>query len=129
MKPPEVLMPFFREAGLGQAVMLMDFHFDLKLLSAFVEKWRTISDYVLMVIWSKAQQNPEARKENFSLKMTWLKQWMQHILVDADVDMLREYARCFLTMLIGGYLLSDKSNNLVHIRWLPLMEDFDRCRR
>ncbi|MED6149924.1 hypothetical protein PIB30_067228 [Stylosanthes scabra] len=27
-----------------------------------------------------------------------------------------------------GYLLTDKSNNLVHIRWLPpLMEDFARC--
>ncbi|MED6184892.1 hypothetical protein PIB30_051821 [Stylosanthes scabra] len=30
-------------------------------------------------------------------------------------------------MLIVGYLLSDKSNNLVHIRWLRLIQDFDRC--
>ncbi|MED6176819.1 hypothetical protein PIB30_091920, partial [Stylosanthes scabra] len=28
-----------------------------------------------------------------------------------------------------GYLLKDKSNNLVHIRWLPLIEDFAWCKR
>ncbi|MED6176589.1 hypothetical protein PIB30_089679 [Stylosanthes scabra] len=64
MAPPKVLMPYFRDVGFGQAVMLTDFHFDLTLLSAFVESWRpethrslspyrmwpTISDYAPMVI-------------------------------------------------------------------------------
>ncbi|MED6188820.1 hypothetical protein PIB30_089547 [Stylosanthes scabra] len=36
MAPLEILIPYFREAGFGHAVMLMDFHFDLALLSAFV---------------------------------------------------------------------------------------------
>ncbi|MED6196847.1 hypothetical protein PIB30_051127 [Stylosanthes scabra] len=40
MAPPEVLMPYFWDASFGQAVMLADFHFDLTLLSAFVERWR-----------------------------------------------------------------------------------------
>ncbi|RYR78200.1 hypothetical protein Ahy_A01g002930 [Arachis hypogaea] len=31
-------------------------------------------------------------------------------------------------LLIGGYLLIDKSNNLVHVRWLPLFRDFAECR-
>ncbi|MED6176187.1 hypothetical protein PIB30_085703 [Stylosanthes scabra] len=40
MAPPEVLVPYFRDAGFGQAVMLTDFYFDLTLLLAFVERWR-----------------------------------------------------------------------------------------
>ncbi|RYQ96244.1 hypothetical protein Ahy_B08g091926 [Arachis hypogaea] len=31
-------------------------------------------------------------------------------------------------LLIGGYLMTDKSNNLVHLRWLPLLRDFTECR-
>ncbi|QHO48586.1 uncharacterized protein DS421_1g06710 [Arachis hypogaea] len=27
-------------------------------------------------------------------------------------------------LLIGGYLMTDKSNNLVHLAWLPLIQDF-----
>ncbi|KAL4306951.1 hypothetical protein AHAS_Ahas16G0229600 [Arachis hypogaea] len=29
----------------------------------------------------------------------------------------------------GGYLFTNKSAFLVSFRWLPLLEDFDRCRR
>ncbi|XP_039037792.1 protein MAINTENANCE OF MERISTEMS-like [Hibiscus syriacus] len=38
-------------------------------------------------------------------------------------------ARAYLMTLIGGILLSDKSNNLVHIQYLPIMEDFTVCRQ
>ncbi|RYR73214.1 hypothetical protein Ahy_A02g007563 [Arachis hypogaea] len=31
-------------------------------------------------------------------------------------------------LLIRGYLLINKSNNLVHVRWLPLLWDFAECR-
>ncbi|QHO39019.1 uncharacterized protein DS421_4g125420 [Arachis hypogaea] len=31
-------------------------------------------------------------------------------------------------LLIGGYLITDKSNNLVHLRWLPLLRNFAECR-
>ncbi|MED6141626.1 hypothetical protein PIB30_105278 [Stylosanthes scabra] len=41
MAPPKVLMPYFRDNGFGRAMMLTDFHFDLTLLSAFVEWWRS----------------------------------------------------------------------------------------
>ncbi|RYR07675.1 hypothetical protein Ahy_B05g075082 [Arachis hypogaea] len=39
------------------------------------------------------------------------------------------YAQCYLLMLIGGYLFTNKSVNLVPLRWLLLFEDFDNCRR
>ncbi|RYR51902.1 hypothetical protein Ahy_A06g026854 [Arachis hypogaea] len=31
-------------------------------------------------------------------------------------------------LLIEGYLMTDKSSNLVHLRWLPLLQDFTECR-
>ncbi|RYQ79284.1 hypothetical protein Ahy_Scaffold6g107995 [Arachis hypogaea] len=45
-----------------------------------------------------------------------------------DPETLRQYARCNIMLLIGGYLLTDKSNNLVHVHWLPLLRDFAECR-
>ncbi|QHO03209.1 uncharacterized protein DS421_13g430370 [Arachis hypogaea] len=45
-----------------------------------------------------------------------------------DPETLRQYARCYIMLLIGGYLMTDKSNNLVHLRWLPLLWDFEECR-
>ncbi|MED6200325.1 hypothetical protein PIB30_083983 [Stylosanthes scabra] len=40
MVPPEILMPYFQDAGFGQVVMLTSFHFDLALLSASMKRWR-----------------------------------------------------------------------------------------
>ncbi|XP_052116114.1 protein MAIN-LIKE 2-like [Arachis duranensis] len=40
MSPPEVLLPFLKEAGFGDAIQLKDFIFDNTLISAFVERWR-----------------------------------------------------------------------------------------
>ncbi|RYR18767.1 hypothetical protein Ahy_B03g063379 [Arachis hypogaea] len=45
-----------------------------------------------------------------------------------DPKILRQYARCYIMLLIGGYLLTDKSNNLVHVRWLLFFRDFAECR-
>ncbi|RYQ85634.1 hypothetical protein Ahy_B10g105205 [Arachis hypogaea] len=48
--------------------------------------------------------------------------------VDADAATLRQYTRCYILLLIGGYLMTNKSNNQVHIGWLPLLDNFARCR-
>ncbi|MED6137835.1 hypothetical protein PIB30_068783 [Stylosanthes scabra] len=48
---------------------------------------------------------------------------------DADLDTLRQYARCYILLFIGGYIMPDKSSNLVHIRWLSLLRDFPTCAR
>ncbi|RYQ98715.1 hypothetical protein Ahy_B07g086478 [Arachis hypogaea] len=44
----------------------------------------------------------------------------------ADATTLRQYMKCYIMLLIGGYLMIDKSNNQVHIKWLPSFEDFER---
>ncbi|RYQ94896.1 hypothetical protein Ahy_B08g089854 [Arachis hypogaea] len=45
-----------------------------------------------------------------------------------DTETLRQYARYYILLFIGGYLMMDKSNNLVHLHWLPPLQDFGRCR-
>ncbi|RYR15646.1 hypothetical protein Ahy_B04g072534 [Arachis hypogaea] len=36
--------------------------------------------------------------------------------------------RCYILLMIGGYLMTEKSTNQVHLQWLPLLEDFQRFR-
>ncbi|RYR34466.1 hypothetical protein Ahy_A10g049383 [Arachis hypogaea] len=38
---------------------------------------------------------------------------------------LMQYARSYILYLLGGVLLPDKANNTVHVRYLPLLADFD----
>ncbi|RYR53036.1 hypothetical protein Ahy_A06g027891 [Arachis hypogaea] len=48
-------------------------------------------------------------------------------LSTTDPATFRQYTRCYIMQLIGGYLMTNKSNNQVHIRWLLLLADFRRC--
>ncbi|RYQ92291.1 hypothetical protein Ahy_B09g098476 [Arachis hypogaea] len=66
--------------------------------------------------------------ESFTLKLVWLRDCVHQMPPTDDLETLRQYARCYILLLIGGYLMIDKSNNLVHIRWLLLLRDFGQCR-
>ncbi|QHN83055.1 uncharacterized protein DS421_20g701280 [Arachis hypogaea] len=46
---------------------------------------------------------------------------------DATKERLLRYMRRYIMQVIGGILFPDASDSRVHIRWLPLLEDFDRC--
>ncbi|QHO28448.1 uncharacterized protein DS421_7g216770 [Arachis hypogaea] len=67
------------------------------------------------------------RNESFPLKLVWLRDHVRQMPPTDDPETLRQYARCYIMLLIRGYLMTDKSNNLVHLRWLPLLEDFGQC--
>ncbi|RYR03891.1 hypothetical protein Ahy_B06g083294 [Arachis hypogaea] len=62
------------------------------------------------------------------LKLVWLQDRVRQMPQIDDPETLRQYARCYIMLLIGGYLMTDKSNNMVHLRWLPLLRDFAECR-
>ncbi|RYQ95224.1 hypothetical protein Ahy_B08g090287 [Arachis hypogaea] len=91
------------------------------------------SKYVAMVKLLGARplvepQQAAQRKESFTLKLVWIRNCVCQMPPTDDPDTLRQYARCYIMLLIGGYLMTDKSNNLVHLRWLPLLRDFGECR-
>ncbi|RYR15299.1 hypothetical protein Ahy_B04g072024 [Arachis hypogaea] len=78
---------------------------------------------------STGRHRPVAqRKESFTLKLVWFRDRVRQMSATDDPKTLRQYARCYIMLLIGGYLLIDKFNNLVHIHWLPLLRDFAECR-
>ncbi|KAL4394308.1 hypothetical protein AHAS_Ahas02G0139000 [Arachis hypogaea] len=53
--------------------------------------------------------------------MTWLKARLRQISVDAVLDVLQQYVRCYILRLSGGLLMTDKSSATVHVRWIPLL--------
>ncbi|RYR61124.1 hypothetical protein Ahy_A04g018251 [Arachis hypogaea] len=75
-----------------------------------------------------AAQQAAQRKESFTLKLVWLRDRVRQMPPTDDPETLRQYARCYIMLLIGGYLLIDKFNNLVHIHWLLFLRDFAECR-
>ncbi|RYR24858.1 hypothetical protein Ahy_B02g058409 [Arachis hypogaea] len=73
-------------------------------------------------------QQAAQRKESSMLKLVWLRDRVCQMPPTNNPETLRQYARCYIMILIGDYLMTDKLNNLVHLRWLPLLEDFGQCR-
>ena len=58
------------------------------------------------------------------LRLTWLTEHFPSLAPDADVEFMQCYARAFILQFIGGFLFADKSNNMVHLMFLSLLEDF-----
>ncbi|RYR41620.1 hypothetical protein Ahy_A08g038027 [Arachis hypogaea] len=73
-------------------------------------------------------QQAEQRKDSFTLKLVWLRNCVCQMPLTDDPETFRQYARYYIMLLIEGYLMTDKSNNLVHLCWLPLLREFEECR-
>ncbi|RYR73643.1 hypothetical protein Ahy_A02g008080 [Arachis hypogaea] len=61
----------------------------------------------------------------FNIKLKWLRNRLQQMPLDLQDNALIQYAHCYILYLLGGVLLSDKANNTVHVRYLPLLADYD----
>ncbi|MBA0746892.1 hypothetical protein Gogos_009365, partial [Gossypium gossypioides] len=55
--------------------------------------------------------------------MGWLKDNFKQIEASASDIEKEQFARTFILRLIGGLLMLDKSQNLVHLRWLLILVD------
>ncbi|QHO17393.1 Serine/threonine protein phosphatase 7 long form isogeny [Arachis hypogaea] len=64
----------------------------------------------------------------FNIKLRWLRNRLQQMPLDLEDNSLIQYARCYILYLLGGVLLPDKANNTVHVRYLPLLADYDAIR-
>ena len=61
------------------------------------------------------------------LKMTWLDRHFRAIPANADEETVRRHARAYMLCLIGRVLLTDKTQNKVHLMYLQLMRDMELC--
>ncbi|RYR43532.1 hypothetical protein Ahy_A08g039935 [Arachis hypogaea] len=107
--------------------------------------WHTILDYAQIIsnrfmgnpTWQwvadllgvRPPHQPKDKKQNFGLKMMWLMNRVAHIPPGADKATLCQYARYYLFMLIGDFHLHTSHPTLCPLRWLPLLEVFNSCRR
>ncbi|MBA0577239.1 hypothetical protein Golob_025252, partial [Gossypium lobatum] len=59
-----------------------------------------------------------------SLEMGWLRDTFPEPRNDStEVERIR-YVRAYILKMIGGYLMSDLSPNLIHLMWLLKLVDF-----
>ncbi|KAI4330926.1 hypothetical protein MLD38_029163 [Melastoma candidum] len=61
------------------------------------------------------------------MKMSWLSSRFDVLHPEASKVLVRMHTRAYILQLIGAMIFPDKSNNLVHLMWLPLLEDFERA--
>ena len=59
------------------------------------------------------------------LSLTWLSSTFRSLPRHADDVTIARYARAYILELISGFLFADKSNTLVHLMFLQLLEDFE----
>ncbi|RYR35255.1 hypothetical protein Ahy_A10g050402 [Arachis hypogaea] len=61
----------------------------------------------------------------YNIKLKWLRSRLQQMPLDSPEEALVRYARCYIMYLLGGVLLPDKANNTVHVRYLPLLANYE----
>ncbi|RYR50112.1 hypothetical protein Ahy_A07g036687 [Arachis hypogaea] len=68
---------------------------------------------------------PHVGTMKYNKKLKWLKSILQQMPLESPDDALVQYACCYVMYLLGGVLLPDKANNTVHVRYLPLLANYD----
>ncbi|QHN82683.1 uncharacterized protein DS421_20g697910 [Arachis hypogaea] len=76
-----------------------------------METWAMV-EKLLSAMGLVAAQQAAQRNESFTLKLVWLRDRVCQMPPTDDPKTLRQYDRCYIMLLIGGYLMTDKSNNL-----------------
>lgn len=62
-----------------------------------------------------------------TLSMDWLRREVLPLGPQETEARVMQSARAYILLLIGGVLLADMSSARVHLRYLPLLRDFDEC--
>nr|CAD1837076.1 unnamed protein product [Ananas comosus var. bracteatus] len=61
------------------------------------------------------------------IRLDWIYQHFHHIHLDAPAGLVAATARVYMLYQIGCSLFPNPSGYRVHLKWLPLLADFDAC--
>nr|CAD1827441.1 unnamed protein product [Ananas comosus var. bracteatus] len=61
------------------------------------------------------------------IKIDWLYHHFYDIALEAPLAIVRATTRVYILFEIGCSLLPNPSGDRVHLKWLPLLKDFDVC--
>ncbi|MED6110172.1 hypothetical protein PIB30_040507 [Stylosanthes scabra] len=99
MAPLEVLVPFIREARFGNTLEMQSIVYDASQLFAFVKRWRL-----------------EINTFHLPLGIS-------------NAGMVGAHGSWWKMFLVLGPRQLLQTNNIASLRWVPLLEDFDKCSR
>ncbi|XP_057734737.1 protein MAIN-LIKE 2-like [Arachis stenosperma] len=136
------LESYLRRTGFYHVSLIKRFEYENPLISVFVERWRlethtfhlpwgectiTLEDVTMQLGLLVDGEVPAGHvwTTKFNIKLKWLKTRLQQMPLDLEDNGLMQYARCYILYLLRGVLLPDKANNTVHVRYLPLLADYD----
>ncbi|QHO01815.1 Serine/threonine protein phosphatase 7 long form isogeny [Arachis hypogaea] len=138
LPPPDAIIVYLAEAEFGDTVLLRDFTFDNFLISALVERWRP-ETHMFHLPWGEvtitlqnvayhlglhAHGNPvRGFLRDFGRWYNMEKWDMVEQLLGARPSAASQRKESFTLKLVWLH----KSNNLVHVWWLPLLRDFAEC--
>ncbi|XP_057734566.1 protein MAIN-LIKE 1-like [Arachis stenosperma] len=113
---------------LEDVAMQLGLPIDGELVSSTLRSW---SKFHQKDIWQWCEEllgevlDGHVGTTKFNIKLKWLRSRLQQMPLDSPKDAIIQYARCYILYLLGGILLPDKANNTVHIRYLPLLANYN----
>ncbi|XP_017428635.2 protein MAIN-LIKE 1-like [Vigna angularis] len=64
---------------------------------------------------------PENSVRGNKVKLFWLNNTFRHLSHDATYQVIQQYARAYMLMIIGSIMMPDTSASMVHLMYLPLL--------
>ena len=64
-------------------------------------------------------------RDGYSVFLSWFSTTFRDLQADAPAETVIRHTRAYIMMMLGGFLMADKSGAKVHLRWLPLLHDFE----
>ncbi|XP_050887360.1 protein MAIN-LIKE 2-like [Lathyrus oleraceus] len=70
-----------------------------------------------------------SNKNGASVKIVWLEALLAQLKNNSNSTEEENilHAKVYILLLVATFLMSDKSNNLLHSSWLPLVGDLEKC--
>ncbi|QHO59266.1 uncharacterized protein DS421_3g97730 [Arachis hypogaea] len=143
LPPLNAIVPYLAEARFGDTVPLRDFTFDNFLILALVERWR-LETHMFHLPWGEVTITLQDVAYHLGLRahgnpvggcLRDIGQWyntetwaMVEQLLGARPPLVAQQAAQRKESFTLKLVWLHKSNNLVHVRWLPLLRDFAECR-
>jgi hypothetical protein len=102
--------------------MLLGLRVDGKALTGPTEvSWKEDCEKLLGVM------PPKEERKDKTLRLAWLRETFSSLIDESSYEERIQHCRAYILTLIGGLLMPDKSNNRVHLCWLPLLEDLEKA--
>ncbi|XP_014515288.1 protein MAIN-LIKE 1-like [Vigna radiata var. radiata] len=68
---------------------------------------------------------PENTIRGNIIKLSWLNNTFRQLPHDAPDEVVEQYARAYMLLIIGSILMPDTSASMVHLMYLPLLADLE----